>query len=175
MGKQTQRDTVTCSKSHNQEMVILELEFCCCSVTKSHPTLWPHRLQHARLLCPPLSPRGCSDSCPLSQWCHPTISSSAAPFSFLSLSQHQSLFQWVSSSHELAKGLELQLQHQSFPWIFRIDFLYGQPVWSPCSPRDSQVSSPTPQFKSINSSVLSFLYSPTLVSIHDYWKNHSLD
>ena len=44
---------------------------------------------------------------------------------------------------------------------------------SPCSPRDSQESSPTPQFKSINSSVLSFLYSLTLTSIHDYWKNHS--
>ena len=48
-------------------------------------------------------------------------------------------------------------------------------VGFPCSPRDSQESSPTPQFKSINSLVLSFLYSPTLMSIHDYWKNHSLD
>ena len=48
-------------------------------------------------------------------------------------------------------------------------------VWSPCSPRDSQESSPTPQFKSINSSALCFLYSPTLTSIHDHWKNHSLD
>ena len=47
--------------------------------------------------------------------------------------------------------------------------------WSPCSPRDSQKSSPTPQFKSINSSSLSFLYSPTLTSIHDCWKNHSFD
>ena len=45
----------------------------------------------------------------------------------------------------------------------------------PCSPRDSQESSPTPQFKSINSSALSFLQSPTLISIHDHWKNHSLD
>ena len=54
---------------------------------------------------------------------------------------------------------------------FRMDKLDG----SPCSPRDSQESSPTPQFKSINSSVLSFLYSPTLTSIHDHWKNHSLD
>src|SRR5574337_728717 len=42
---------------------------------------------------------------------------------------------------------------------------------SPCSPRDSQESSPTPQFKSISSSVLSFLHSPTLTSIHDHWKN----
>ena len=48
-------------------------------------------------------------------------------------------------------------------------------VGSPCSPRDSQESSPTPQFKSINSLVLSLLHSPTLTAIHDYWKNHSLD
>ena len=48
-------------------------------------------------------------------------------------------------------------------------------VWSPCSPRDSQESFPTPQFKSISSSVLSFLYSPTLTSIPDYWKNHSFE
>ena len=47
--------------------------------------------------------------------------------------------------------------------------------WSPCSPRDSQESSPTPQFRSINSSALSFLCSPTLTSIHDYWKNHSFN
>ena len=56
-----------------------------------------------------------------------------------------SLFQWVSSSHQLAKVLELQLQHQSFQWIFRIDFLYDWLVWSPCTPRDSQESSPTPK------------------------------
>ena len=48
-------------------------------------------------------------------------------------------------------------------------------VGSPWSPRDSQESAPTPQFKSINSSVLSLLYCPTLTSIHDYWKNHSFD
>ena len=51
----------------------------------------------------------------------------------------------------------------------------GWLVWSPCSPRDSQESSPTPQFKSINSPVLSLLYGPTLTSIHDYWKNYSFD
>ena len=71
------------------------------------------------------------------------------------LSQHQGLFQWVSSSHQVAKVLELQLQHHSFQWIFRADFLQDWVVWS-CSSRDSQESSPTPQFKSINSSVLAF-------------------
>ena len=103
---------------------------------------------------------------------HPLSSPSLPAFN---LSQHQGLFQWVRSSHQVAKVLEFQLQHQSFQWIFRTDFLSDGVVGSPCSPRDSQESSPTPQFKSINSSVLSFLYSPTLTSIHDYWKNHSLD
>ena len=90
-------------------------------------------------------------------------------------SQHQSLFQWVNSSHEVAKVLELQLKHHSFQRNPRADLLQNGLVGSPCSPRDSQESSPTPQFKSINSSALSFLHSPTLTSIHDHWKNHSLD
>ena len=92
--------------------------------------------------------------------------SSPFPLTF-NLSQHQGLFQWLSSSHQVAKVLEFQCQHQSFQWIFRTDFLQDGLVGSPCSPRDSQESS-TPQFKSINSSVLSFLYSPTLSSIHDH-------
>ena len=90
-------------------------------------------------------------------------------------SQHQGLFQWVNSSHEVAKVLELQLQHQSFQWTPRSDLLQDELVGSSCSPRDSQESSPTPQFKSINFSALSFLHSPTLTSIHDHWENHSLD
>ena len=91
------------------------------------------------------------------------------------LSQHQSLFQWGNSLHEVAKVLEFRPQHQSFQWTTRADLLQNGLVGSPCSPRDSQESSPTPQFKSINSSALSFLHSPTLTSIHDHWKNHSLD
>ena len=54
-------------------------------------------------------------------------------------------------SHQVAKVLELQLQHQSFQWKFRVYFLWDWLVWAPCCPRDSQESSPTPQFKSINS------------------------
>ena len=61
---------------------MMNRSFCCCLVSKSCPTLLPHGLQHSRLLCPPLSPRVCSNSCPLSQWGHPTLSSSAACFSF---------------------------------------------------------------------------------------------
>ena len=83
-------------------------------------------------------------------------------------------FQWVSSLNQVAKVLEFQLQHQSFQWTFRTDFLKDWLVWSPCRPRDSQESSPAPQFKSINSLVLSFLYSPALTSINDYIKTIAL-
>ena len=87
-------------------------------------SLQRHELLHGSLPCHSLSPGACSNSCPLSQWCHPTISSSLVPFSSaFYLSQHQGLFQWVSSSHQVAKVLEFQLQHQSFQWIFRTDFL----------------------------------------------------
>jgi len=95
---------------------------------------------------------------------HPPSSPSPPVFS---LSQHQGLFQWVSS-YQVAKVLEFP--HQSLQWIFWTDFLYDGLVGSPCSPGDSQESSPTPQFKSINSLALSFFYSPTLTSIHDCWK-----
>ena len=89
-------------------------------------------------------------------------------------SQHQSLFQWVNSSHEVDKVLEFQLQHQSFQRNPRADLLQNGLVGSPCSPRDPQGSSPTPQFKSINSSALSFLHSPILSTIHDHWKTIAL-
>ena len=103
---------------------------------------------------------------------HPLLSPSPpAPNS----SQNQGLFQWVNTSHEVAKVLEFHPQHQCFQWPPRTDLLKDVLVGSPCSPRDSQESSPTPQFKTINSSVLSFLYNPTLTSIQDHWKNHSLD
>ena len=86
------------------------------------------------------------------------------------LSQYQGLFQWVGSLHQEAKVLELQLQHQTFQRIFRVDFLYDWLVGSPCSLRDSEESSPALQFESIRSASLSLLYGPTLTFIHDYWK-----
>ena len=147
--------------------------------------LWPHELQHIRLLCLSLSPWVCSNSCPLSQWCHTLssssyissyISSSVSPITFCSqFFPAPGSFQWVSSLHQVTKILELQLQHQSFQWIFRVDFLYNWLVWTPCSPRDSQESSPTLQSESINSLPLSLLYGPTLMSIHAYRRNHSFD
>ena len=92
-----------------------------------------------------------------------------------SLSQHQGLFQWVTSSHQAPKVLELQLQHQYFQWVFRVDFLKDLLVWSPCYPRDSQEFYPAAQYKTTNFSVLSLLYGPTFTSVHDYWKNHSFN
>ena len=125
-------------------------------------------LQHLRV---------CSDSCPLSQWCHPTISSSVVPFSsrlqsfpasryfqmsqcFASGGQSIGASAFVSPSNKYSELISL-----------RIDWLVG----SPCSPRDFEESSLEPQFESINSSALSLLYGPALTSIHDYWKNHSFD
>ena len=78
-------------------------------------SLWSHGLQPVRLPCLSLSLRVCSTSCSLSQWCHPIIWSSVAPlFPAFNLYQYQGLFQFVSSSHQVSKVLELQLQHQSF-------------------------------------------------------------
>ena len=129
----------------------------CFSVTQSCPILQPHGLQHARTPCPSPSPRACSNTCSLSQWCHPTTSCSVvSSFPAFNLSQHQGLFQWIGSSHQVAKVLELQLQHQSFQWIFSTNFFWDWLVWFPCNLRDSQESSPAPQFESINSSVFSF-------------------
>ena len=103
------------------------------SVAQSCPTLRPHESQHARPPCPSPTPTVYSDSCPSSWWCHPAISSSVVPFSSCPQSpptpQHQGLFQWVSSSHEVAKVFEFQFQHQFFqstPELisFRMDWLY---------------------------------------------------
>ena len=140
-------------------------------------SLRPHELQHARPPCPLPTPRESTQTHvhrfgDAIQPSHP-LSSTSPPA--LNLSQHQGVFQWVSSSHQVAKVLEFQLQHQSFHWTPRTDLLSNGLVGTPCSPRDSQESSPTPQFKSVNSSELSFLYSPTLTFIHDHWKNQSLD
>ena len=99
---------------------------------------------------------------------HSLVSPSPPAFN---LSQH--LFQWVSSSHQVAKVLEFQLQHQSFQRIFRTDFLWDWLV-DLLAVQGILKSSPTPQFKSIDSLALHFFYSPTLTSIHNYWKNHSL-
>ena len=92
------------------------------SVAQSCPTLRTHGLKHIRPPSPSLTPGVYSNSRPLSQWCHPSTSSSVIPFSSPPqyLSQPWGLFKWVSSSHQLSKVLQFQLQHQSFQWIFRM-------------------------------------------------------
>ena len=122
----------------------------------------------------PLSPGVCSNSCPLSQWCHPTISTSVVPFSCLQSFPASGSF---LMSHFFASGgqsIGVSASASVPPMNIQDWFPLGL-VGSPCSPRDSKGSSPTPQFKSINSLVLSFLYGPALTSVHDYWKNHSFD
>ena len=100
------------------------------------------------------------------------------------LCQHQGLFQWVGFLIQVAKVLEFQLQHQSASEYsglisFRKDWLDLLAVQGTLKSllykKKKKKSSPTLQFKSINSSALSFLYSPILKSIHDYWKNYSFD
>ena len=138
-------------------------------------SLWHHRLQQARPPCPSPTPGVYSNSCPSSRWCHPTISSSVIPFSFclqsfpasgsFQISQFFTLGDQSIGVSASASVLPMNIQE----W-FPLDGLVG----SPCSPRDSQESSPTPQFKIINSLVLSFVYSPNPTSIHDYWKTIAL-
>ena len=128
----------------------------------------------AGLPCPSPSPRVCSNSCPSSQWCHPTISSSVILFS--------SCLQSFPASGSFPMGQFFVSGGQSIgvsvlQWISSVLPMNIQ-NWFPLGltgPRDSQESSPTPQSKSINSLVLSFLYSPTFTSIHDYWKNQWTD
>ena len=140
-------------------------------------SLRPHESQHARPPCPSPTPRVHSDSRPSSSWCHPAISSSVVPFCSCpqSLPASESfpmsqLFSWGGQSTG-ASALASFLPKKSQGWSPSEWTRHG----SPCSPRDSQESSPTPQFKGSNSLALSLLHSPTLTSIHDYWKNHSLD
>ena len=124
------------------------VQFSCSVVSAS---LQPHEPQHTRPPCPSPTPGVHPNACPLIRCCHPTILSSVVPFSSCPQSFPASgLFKWVSSSHQVAKVLEFQLQHQSLQWTPRTNLLCDGLVGSPCRPRDSQECSPTPQFKGIN-------------------------
>ena len=136
-------------------------------------SLRPCEPQHARPPCPSPTPDVYSNSC---HWCHPTIPSSVIPFySSLHSSPPRGSFQMSHFFKSGGQSIGVSASTSVFPMNIQDWFLYDGLVGSPWSPRDSQEFSPTPQFKSINSSVLSFLHSPTLTSIHDYWKNHSFD
>ena len=130
-------------------------------------TLWPHEPQHARLPCPSPTPgAACANSCPLCQWCDPTISSSVVPFSSclqsFPASRSFPVSQLFSSD---CWSIGASTWASVFPKNIQCWFPLGLMVCSPSSPRDSQESSPTPQFKSISSSAFSLPYGPT-VTIH---------
>ena len=139
-------------------------------------SLWPHGLQHSRSPCPSPTPGVQSDSCPSSQWCHPAISSSVIPFSSCPQSPPASesfpmsqLFAWGSQSTGVS-ALESFLPKNTQGW----SPLEWTGWLSLQSKGLSRVFSNT-TVQSINSLALSFLHSPTLTSIHDHRKNHSLD
>ena len=138
-------------------------------------SLWPHKPQHTRPPCPSPTLGVYPNSCPLSQWCHLTISSSGVPFSSCLQSFPASVFSNVSAlpirwPKYWSCSLNISPSNEHTGLIsFRMDWLGFLAV------QGTFKSSSTPWFKSINSSGLSFLYSPTLTSIHDHWKNHSLD
>ena len=139
-------------------------------------SLWPHGLQHTGLPCPSPTHGVYSNSCPLSQWCHPTISPSVVHFSsHLQSFPASGSFQMSQLFASGGQSIGVSASASVLPMNIQDWFLQDGLVGSPCSPRDSQESFPTPQVKSISSLVLSFLYGPTLTSIHDCWKNHSFD
>ena len=138
--------------------------------------LQPHEPQHARPLCPSPTPRLFPNPCPLCRWCFPTISSSAVPFSSCPQSLPASGSFQMSQLFSLGgQTIGVSASTSVLPVNTQDWYPLGWTGWISLPSRDSQESSPTPQFKNINSSVLSFLYIPTLTSIHNHWKNHSLD
>ena len=121
-----------------QKIQMVTLLFSCPVMSRS---LWPHELQHARLHCPSPSPRVCPSSCPLHWWCHPALSTPGPFFSFCpQYFLASGTIPMNQSPTQVTKILEIQLQHHSFQWIFRVDFPEDWLVWSPCCPRDSQDS-----------------------------------
>ena len=134
-------------------------------------SLWPHGLQNARLPCPSPTPWAYSNSCPLSRWCHPTISSSVVPLllllqSFLASGSFQ-MSQFFASG---GQSVGVSASASILPMNIQDWFPLG---WT--DPLAVQGTLKSLLFKNINSSALSFVCSPTLTSIHDYWKNQRFD
>ena len=143
--------------------------------TQSCLTLWLHRLQHTRLSCPSPTPRACSNSCPSSWCCHPTISSSVVPFSCLQTFPASGSFQMSQLYASAGQSIGVSASTSVLPMNTQDWSPLGWTGWISLQSKGLSNASPTPQFRSINSSALSFLHSPILPSIHDHWKNHSLD
>ena len=121
-----------------------------------------------------LSPRALSNSCPPSQWCHPTILLSVPHFSFCPQSFPASgsfLMSWPFTSH----GQRIRASASVLPVNIQGWFPLGLTCLISLLSKGLSKSSPAPLFKISNSSALRLLYGPTLTSVHDYWKNHSFD
>ena len=138
-------------------------------------SLQPHGPQHARPPCPSSTARVYPNSCSLSQWCHPTISSSVVLFSFYPQSFPASgSFQMSHLFTSGGQSFGVSASTSVLPMNIQDWSSLGWTGWISLQSKGlSRILSP--QFKSINSLVLSFLYSPTLTPIHDHWKKHSLD
>ena len=152
------------------------VQFSSLSRSVMSDSLWPHGLQHSRLPCPSPTPGACSNSCPVSRWCHPTISSSVALFSscpqFFPASGPFPMSQLFASG---GQSIGVSASAPVLPMNIQDWFPLGWTGWiSLLSKGLSRVFSNITA-KSIYSSVFSFRYSPTLTSVHDYWKNHCFD
>ena len=154
-------------------MFCLSVQFACSALSES---LRPHGLQNARLPCPSPTPRACSNSWPLSRWCHPTISSSAIPFSSC-LQSFPASGSFPMSQLFASGGQNIGVSASASVLSMNIQdwFPLGWTGWISLQSRGFLKS--LLQHHSSKASILwhSFLYSPTLTSIHDYWKNHSFD
>ena len=145
------------------------VQFTCAVLSNS---LWPHGLQHARLHCPSTAPRACSNSCPSSQWCQPTMFCSPLlllPSIFPSIRIFLMSQLFASGGQTIGASASTSVLPKYIQDWFPLELT----SWISLLSKELSRVFPTPQFKSINSSVLRFLYGPTLTTIHDYWKNHS--
>ena len=164
-------------------------EFCCflsnlnmnfvLSVQFSHSivshTLRPYELQHARPPCPSPTPGACSNSCPLSWWCHPNITSSVIPF-FSCLQSFPASGSFPMNQFFTSSGQSIGASTSASVLPMNIQDWFPLGLTGLISLQSKRLLRVfNTQFKSINSLVFSLLYGPTLTSIHEYWKNHSLD
>ena len=138
-------------------------------------TLRPYGLQHARPPCPSPTPGACSNSCPLSWWCHPNITSSVIPF-FSCLQSFPASGSFPMNRFFTSSGQSIGASTSASVLPMKIQDWFPLGLTGLISLQSKGLSRVfNTQFKSINSLVFSLLYGPTLTSIHDYWKNHSLD
>ena len=142
---------------------------------QSCPTLQPHGLQQARLLCPSLSPGVCYNSCPSSWWCHSTVSSSVIPFSCLQSFSASGSFPMSQFFASGGQSIRTSVSASVLPMNIQDWFPLELTGWISLLSKGLSRDSPAAQMKVISSLACSLFYCPALTSVHDYWKNHSFD